>query len=117
MIKHVYCFVEENGFSPIEKFIDTLMVKERAKIKAYIKILREFGHNVRRPIADYLGEGIYELRPAAHRVFYFFYLRDSIVLLHVLRKNTDKIPINDLKLCIKRKMKVELLGILKETNL
>ncbi len=118
MLKHVYFFMDESGFSPVEKFINELSEKERAKVRAYIKILKEFGHNVRRPIADYLGEGIYELRPQAHRVFYFYFMKDSAVLLHMLRKKTDKIPFNDLKLCIKRKTEVELLGgSIKESNI
>jgi len=58
-------------------------------------------------MADYIGHGIYELRPGANRVFYFFFLRDSAVLLHAIRKKTDKLPQRDIELCIKRKQKVE----------
>ena len=117
MLKHIFYFVDEDGFSPVEGFINDITEKERAKVRAYIKILKNFGHNVRRPIGDYLGEGIYELRPGAHRVFYFFFLKDSAVFVHMLRKKTDKIPVSDLKLCIKRKSEVEFLGHIKESDI
>ena len=117
MLKHIYFFVDECGRSPVEEFMEDLTEKENMKVRAYLKILKEFGHNVRRPIADYLGEGIYELRPQAHRVFYFFFMKDSVVLLHMLRKKTDKIPLNDFNLCVKRKMEVEALKNIKETEI
>lgn len=116
MVKHIYFFIDEDGFSPVEAFINSLTNKERAKVTAYIKILREFGYKIRRPIADYLGNDIYELRPGAHRVFYFFFMNDSIVFIHMIRKKTDKIPLNDLKLCMKRKNEVETLENIKEFN-
>ncbi|MBF0490910.1 MAG: type II toxin-antitoxin system RelE/ParE family toxin [Candidatus Omnitrophica bacterium] len=117
MLKHVYFFVDEHGRSPVEEFIGGLTEKEDMKVRAYIKILKEFGHNLRRPVADYLGEGIYELRPQAHRIFYFFFMKDSAVLLHVIRKKTDKIPINDFNLCIKRKKEVEALKNIKDSEI
>jgi len=117
MLKHIYFFIEKDGNSPVEKFISELTEKEGAKVSAYIKILKEFGHNVRRPIADYLGEGIYELRPQANRIFYFYFMKDSVVLLHMIRKRTDKIPPNDLKLCIKRKSEAELLRNVKDLEI
>jgi phage-related protein len=117
MLKHIYFFVDEHGRSPVEEFMKDLTEKEDMKIRAYVKILKEFGHNLRRPMADYLGEGIYELRPQAHRVFYFFFMKDSAVLLHMLRKKTDKIPVNDFELCVKRKKQVEALKNIKETGL
>lgn len=94
-----------------------LTKKEQMKVRAYMRILKEYGHALRRPIADYLGEGIYELRPQAHRVFYFFFLKDSAVLLHMLRKKTDKIPLNDINICLKRKREVEVLKNIKESDI
>jgi len=34
-------------------------------------------------------------------------LKDNAVLVHAIRKNTDKIPQKDLDMCIKRKILVE----------
>ncbi len=107
MLASIYYFVDERGHKPVEKFIRSLPVKERAKVFAYIMELKNQGHNLRRPIADYLGNGIYELRPKSNRIFYFFFLKDSAVLVHAMRKKTDKIPEEDLRLCLKRKAQVE----------
>jgi len=103
----IYYFVDERGQKPVKEFIDSLQWKGQAKVMAYLVELRQQGHNLRRPMADYLEEGIYELRPKDNRIFYFFFHKDNIVLLHALRKKTGKIPPIDLALCFKRKSQVE----------
>ena len=110
MLKAVYFYVDNRGGNPVKEFIEKLPLKDQAKIMAYLDELKERGHALHRPIADYLGEGIYELRPRDNRIFYFFYMRENAVLLHAIRKKTDKISSNDLNLCIKRKTQIEELG-------
>ncbi len=107
MLKSIYFFVDERGDNPVKDFIKKLPFKDQAKIRAYLDELKKQGHNLRRPMADYLGEGIYELRPRDNRIFYFFFLRDHAVLLHAIKKKTDKISSGDLNLCLKRKRQVE----------
>lgn len=107
MLSNIYYFVDEKGNNPVRGFIAGLPIKERAKVFAYIQELQNQGHNLRRPMADYLSNGIYELRPKANRIFYFFFLKNNAVLLHAIRKKADKIPEKDLKLCVKRKAQVE----------
>ena len=60
---------------------------------------------MRRPFADYLGEktGLYELRPGRHRVLYFFYIRNKVVLLHAFLKKTNTIPERDIEIALHRK--------------
>ena len=69
--------------------------------------LLQRGHQLRRPIADYLGEGIYELRPKNSRIFYFFFMRNSAVMVHAIKKKTAEVPEEDMRLCLKRKNQVE----------
>ena len=106
-LKDIYYFVDERGDSPIKEFIKALSFDDRVKVFAYIGELKKQGNNLRRPLADYLGHGIYELRPKANRVFYFFFHKDSAVLVHAIIKKTDKVPQKDLELCIKRKAFIE----------
>jgi phage-related protein len=106
-LKGVYYFVDERGGKPIKEFIRALPKNERAKILAYVIELKRQGNNLRRPMADYLGNGIYELRPKDNRIFYFFYLRDNAILVHAIKKYTKRIASRDLQLCIKRKRLVE----------
>ncbi len=114
MLKSIFAFIDERGDRPVKDFIQTLSLKEQTKVRAYLHELIERGHNLRRPMADYLGEGIYELRPRHNRIFYFFFLRDHAVLLHAIRKKTDQIPLGDLELCQKRKKQVETVGNIEE---
>jgi phage-related protein len=107
MLENIYYFLGERGENPVKEFIKALSPDERAKVFAYMTELKNQGHNLRRPLADYLGQGIYELRPKANRIFYFFFLKNSPVLVHAIRKKTDKIPNRDLELCLKRKSEVE----------
>jgi phage-related protein len=107
MLKGAYYFVDEDGRRLVKDFINSLTKKEQAKVYAYITELKDQGNNLRRPMADYLRNGIYELRPRDNRIFYFFYLRDRAVLVHAIKKHVNRIPAHDLKLCVNRKMKVE----------
>jgi phage-related protein len=106
MLSNIYYYIDARGNNPVKEFIASLPLKERAKVLAYIEELRQQGHNLRRPLADYVGQGIYELRPKHNRVFYFFFMKDSAVLVHAIKKKTDKIPEGDLQLCVKRKSQV-----------
>lgn len=102
-LKGIYCFIDKRGNNPVKEFIDNLPISDRAKVLAYLKELRSKGNDLRRPLADYLGYGIYELRPKANRIFYFFFIKNNAVLVHAIRKKTDKVPAKDLELCIERK--------------
>jgi phage-related protein len=106
-LSSVYYFVDERGENPVKEFIKSLALKERAKVFAYISELKKQGNNLRRPMADYVEDGIYELRPKDNRIFYFFYLKDNAVLVHAIKKRVQEIPRNDLKLCLKRKGLIE----------
>ncbi len=110
-LKEVYYFVDKDGVKPVKEFIYSLTRKEQAKAHAYITELKKQGNNLRRPMADYLGDGIYELRPKDNRIFYFFYFRDSAVLVHAIKKHVKTVPENDLRLCIKRKIETEACGM------
>ena len=107
MLKGIYFYVDDRGHKPVREFIEALSLRDKAKVLAYLDELKKQGHNLRRPMADHLGDGIYELRPGNNRIFYFFFLKDNVVLLHALRKKTDKIPHGDLELCLKRLQQVE----------
>lgn len=105
-MKNICCFIDDRNCNPIKEFINKLPIKEKGKVLACIEELSIQGHNLRRPLADYLRDGIYELRPKKNRIFYFFFLKDNIVLLHAIRKNTQAIPEKDIKLCLKRKNQI-----------
>jgi hypothetical protein len=86
----VLLFRDDDGSVPVLKWLDEL--EERAVVKCRVRIerLRELGHELRRPEADYLRDGIYELRISLrgiqYRLLYFFHGRTAVVLSHGLVK-------------------------------
>lgn len=107
MLKNVFYFSDERGRYPVEEFIKSLPPGERKKVYSYIAALWALGHELRRPMADYVTQGLYELRPKANRIFYFFYLGHSAILVHAVRKKSDALPVRDIALALKRKVKAE----------
>ena len=90
----VIFYEKENGEIPIEKFLDTLPIKMKAKVVGLIQILQEFGNDLREPYSKHLGDGIFELRAKQgsdlSRVLYFFYLDKKIILTNGFVKKVKK---------------------------
>jgi hypothetical protein len=61
--KVVY-YLENDGTVPIVEWLASVPRKASAKCQAYLARLQSEGHELRRPIADYLRDGIHELRPS-----------------------------------------------------
>mgnify|MGYP001576043674 FL=1 len=75
-----------------------------------IERLRELGHELRRPEADSLRDGIYELRISRggmnYRILYFFHGRVAAVLVHALVKERE-VPASDIEKALERKRQFE----------
>jgi len=73
-------------------------------------MLRQFGHELRRPQADLLRDGICELRAKRgrvnYRLLYFFHGRDVAVLAHSLTKERE-VPAADIERAIARKVRFQ----------
>src|SRR5882757_7662985 len=103
----VIFFREKDGPSPVVDWLRDLRIQN---LKAWavclerMKLLRESGHELRRPACDFLRDGIYELRAkqghVQYRLLYFFYGRNVAVLAHALTKETE-IPAADIERVIK----------------
>jgi phage-related protein len=76
------------------------------KFATRFKLLRERGYELRRPVVEYIGDDIYELRVEVgnvqYRILYFFHERSIVVLAHGLKKK-KAIPPVDVQRVIKRK--------------
>jgi phage-related protein len=77
---------------------------------AAIERLADFGHELRRPLADFVRDGIYELRVrkgrVKYRILYFFHGRGLAILGHALTKE-DNVPKADIERALKRKKAFE----------
>ena len=97
----VIFYEKENGEIPVEKFLDTLPIKMKAKVVGLIQILQEFGNDLREPYSKHLGDGIFELRAKQgsdlSRVLYFFYLDKKIILTNGFVKKSQKTPKSEIQ--------------------
>lgn len=89
----IWFFRDADGAVSVLEWLETLPAKARAKCEARIGRLRELGHDLRRPEADYLRDGIRELR-ASHqgvhyRILYFFHGKNEVVLAHGRAKERE----------------------------
>ena len=103
-------YQEEDGIVPIVDWLDGLPDKARVKCLARLGRLEELGHEIRRPEADLLRDGIYELRIGLqginYRVLYFFHGKEAAVVSHGLTKKR-RVPPGEIDQAIERKKKFE----------
>lgn len=106
---HVAFYQDADGQAPVVNWLRELMgtnEKAWANCRVRLELLAQFGHELRRPAADYLRDGIYELRAkqghVQYRLLYFFHGRQLAILAHALTKE-DEIPNADIERAIKRK--------------
>src|SRR5260370_35160952 len=103
-------FYKEGESVMIREWLRRMAAKAQRKWLTYIGQLEMQGHDLRRPIADLLREGIYELRPSYqgvnYRILYFFSGRDLVVLSHGITKE-GAVPGVEIERAIERKNKFE----------
>ena len=108
-IKVVF-YKEDDGSVPLLEWLDSLQQKAIDKCTVRIERLKEMGHELRRPEADFLRDGIYELRVRLqhvnYRMLYFFHGRIAAVISHGLVKE-DEVPPVEIEKAIQKKQKFE----------
>jgi len=106
----VVFYKEDDGSVPILEWIDSLQEKALDKCRVRIERLAELGHELRRPEADLLRDGIYEprvgLQHINYRMLYFFHRRTAAVISHGLVKEAA-VPPKEIERAIERKRKFE----------
>ncbi len=106
-ITRVVLYQEMDKSAPLLDWLDSLPQKARLKCLVRIERLKELGHELRRPEADYLRDDIYELRTKEagvnYRVLYFFHGKTPIVLSHGFSKQRAKVPAREIDEAIRRK--------------
>lgn len=105
-ITRILLFRDAGGGVPLLEWLDSLPRKARAKCLARIERLAELGFELRRPEADLLRDGIYELRVGLggihYRMLYFYFGRGAAVITHGLTKRRE-VPPKQINLAIQRK--------------
>ena len=104
----VLLYREDDNSVPLIDWLDSLQQKARDRCLDRLVLLHEQGHELRRPHAENLGNGLYELRVkfyhVNYRMLYFFHGGAAAVVSHGLAKE-QAIPAREIELALKRKKK------------
>ena len=99
-------FLEDDGTAPVAEFLDSLDPKTRARFQWSIEQLRLRNTAARAPLVKHLDGDLWELREESstniYRVIYVFFTGKRIVLLHGFQKKTQKTPVRELDMALRR---------------
>jgi phage-related protein len=106
-------YQESPGEVPVLDWMHELAHRDKRainKCRAAIERLKELGYELRRPEADLLRDGIYELRVRLgrvnYRILYFFHGQGLVLLAHGLTKERE-VPKTDIERAIARKLRFQ----------
>jgi phage-related protein len=109
-ITEVVFYKDRTGAAPVLDWLDELKASDKkgwTNCVARIERLREAGHELRRPEADFLRDGVHELRAKhgrlQYRILYFFHGRNVAVLAHGIVKREAAVSPVDIERALNRK--------------
>jgi len=106
----VVFYQDDDGSVPAIDWLLALPAKVRDKLFVRIERLQSLGYELRRPEADFLRDGIYELRVRHkrmnYRLLYFFHDDVAAVVSHGLLKQRI-VPPKEIDRAIERKIKLQ----------
>jgi phage-related protein len=96
------------GHYPVESYIKELAEAAATnkdarirlkKITTYMAYLRRGGVGIGEPYVKSIkgADKLWELRPGGDRVFFFFWVNDTYVLLHHFQKKSNKTPVSEIE--------------------
>jgi len=101
----------ESGEDVIERFLESLSENHRAKAIWELDLLKQYGLSLKMPYVRNIGgdryKGLMELRIQQgnniSRIFYFCFVKDTLVLLHGFIKKGQKTPAKELETALRHK--------------
>jgi len=95
-------FVDERGDAPVEKYLTSLAVQQRAKALALIRMLEQEGPSLPFPYSSQVRGKLRELRTQQGkdklRILYFGDAKRVFVLLHGIIKRSAQLPEEDIRI-------------------
>lgn len=99
-------WLDDEGVSPVEEFLDGLDLETRARFRWSMERLKARNIQAREPLARHLEGDLWELREESrtniYRVIYFFFTGRRIVFLHGFQKKSEKTPRRELEVAGER---------------
>lgn len=85
------------------KIIKKLSESDETRVARYIDLFDKYGFDLPSQYLKKLGDNLWELRPGDMRLLFGWTQEKSgITIVHIFRKQSQKTPINDLQVAIKR---------------
>jgi len=110
----LHYFADDSGTAPVYEWLKALGMKDRKGLGnclAKIRLLAEMGHELRRPHADFLRDGVYELRAkqgkVQYRILYFYHGQNVALLSNGFIKKGSAVPPTEIDKAIQRKKQYE----------
>jgi putative component of toxin-antitoxin plasmid stabilization module len=106
----VFFYAERDGAVPALVWLDEVPDNPKDKLFYRVRRLEQAGHELRRPEADFLRDGIYELRVRSQRVNYrllYFFHQGAAVIAHGCTKE-GAVKDADIERAIERKNRYEM---------
>jgi phage-related protein len=107
----VIFYMDDDGTVIMTDWLDQQSAVGQDRCIDRLRKLKNQGHELRRPIAAPLRDGIYELRAREKKVrlrmLFFFYGRGRVVVTHGLKKKTDEVPPIEIDRAIEKKKRYE----------
>lgn len=99
-------YLEDDGTSPAEEFLDSLDVKTRARYRWSMEQLRVRNVQAREPLVRHLEGDLWELREESstniYRMIYVFLTGRRIILLHGFQKKSQRTPRREIEMAKRR---------------
>ena len=103
-------FYNKKNRSAVKEFIEKLQSKDKAKILACLKSIEELGFDCPRVQFRHIRRDLWEIKihsaNAGFRIFYVGLNQNTLVLLHVYQKQSQKAPKKEIEIAEKRMLEV-----------
>jgi phage-related protein len=107
-VTEIRLYRDDDGSTPLVAWLATIETRNRKtyeKCRSYLQRLAEFGRDLRRPTADFLRDGVYELRikqlGVNYRILYGFVGQDVVLVSHGITKE-KRVPAKEIDLAVER---------------
>jgi phage-related protein len=99
-------YEDKRGKQPVKEALIELRDKAQTskdariqyqKILTHIRALEAFGTRIGEPQVKHIDGSLWELRPLAHRIFFFYWRENTFVLLHHFVKKSQKTPSKEIE--------------------
>ena len=95
-----------SGSCPVDEFLESLPIRHHAKAIRNLQLLEEFGQDLGGGYISKVRGKLWELRirfaKDISRIFYFIPMGNTFVILHGFIKKTQKTPISEIDISLKR---------------